>query len=305
MLDFKPSDMPPMGDDSPIEGLISSNQPSDEEEQLLGVFPDMPNEDYHGIKKAISNSGLSKLCPRNGSPSHLGTYLEEGSETTDAMKFGAFSHDILLMDEDFIKQHYVWKQKYDLRNKSAAAESAAFDSMLGKNQIAINADDWSMGLAMRESVMKNPESRAIVEAAKDAKTVERSHFWICERTLNYCRVRPDIEVLDRELLADFKSTGDCTPYGFSKSVYDYYYHQQQAMYTDGVEKTTGVQIKDFLFIATEKKPERPQTVVYRLDASAARLGIEAYKRHMNEYAELLESGAYFAPVSLSLPKYAF
>ena len=157
---------------------------------------------------------------------------------------------------------------------------------------------------MRDSVLMHPYARWLIEEAQKELACENSHFWIDDETFNYCRVRPDIKLLSKGILGDLKTTEDCSSKEFSKTIFDYRYHVQDAMYCDGVSKTEG-EVTDFWFIATEKKHEKPVTVAYRLDTAARSLGQEIYRNNLASYAELMAQDSFTHPVEIALPYWAF
>lgn len=266
----------------------------------MGVFKDMSNADYHA-SGAISKSGLDKLAQ---SPAHLWYYQQQGCESTKAMDFGSLFHDLVLMGSDFVSKFYKVMPDFYLRTQAGRDEKEQWLSMLASWQTPVTQDDWDMCVAMRDSVMMHPYAKWLIEQAQKEMACENSNFWCDDETFAYCRVRPDIKLLSHGILGDLKTTADCTPREFAKSIADYRYHVQDAMYRDGVFQTEGVEINDFWFIATEKTAENPVTVAYRLDEVARTKGMELYRRDLNLYAELMEQDDFMKPAEISMPAWA-
>jgi exodeoxyribonuclease VIII len=260
----------------------------------------MPNSDYHS-SGAISKSGLDKLAQ---SPAHLWYYQQQGCESTKAMDFVSLFHDLVLMGSDFVSKFYKVMPDFYLRSQSGRDEKTTWLAMLASWQTPVTKDDWEMCIAMRDSVMMHPYAKWLIEQAQKEMACENSHFWCDDETFAYCRVRPDIKLLSHGILGDLKTTADCTPREFSKSIADYRYHVQDAMYRDGVFQTEGFEINDFWFIATEKTAEKPVTVAYRLDEVARTKGLELYRRDLNLYAELMEQDDFMKPAEISMPIWA-
>lgn len=267
----------------------------------LGVFKDMSNAEYHA-SKAISKSGLDALAK---TPAHLWYYQQQGSRSSKAKDFGSVFHDVTLMGVEFTKPLYPIEPDFNKRSAAGREEYQQWLSLLASNQTPITHEEWEMALAMRDSVLMNPYARWLIEEAQKEMACENSHFWVDDETFIYCRVRPDIKLISKGILGDLKSTLNCTPAEFSKSIYDYRYHVQDAMYCDGVQQTESTEISDFWFIATEKKASRPVTVAYRLDEAARNLGRALYRRDLNHYAQLLEQDDFTHPVEIDLPYYAY
>jgi hypothetical protein len=66
---------------------------------------------------------------------------------------------------------------------------------------------------------------------------ERSIYWTDPATGVRCRVRPDWLIVRPEITAivDLKTTTDANPEACSKAIESYSYHQQGALYIDGVQ----------------------------------------------------------------------
>ena len=280
----------------------------------MGVFKDMSNADYHA-SGAISKSGLDKLAQ---SPAHLWYYQQQGCESTKAMDFGSLFHDLVLMGSDFVSKFYKVMPDFYLRSQAGRDEKEQWLSRLASWQTPVTQDEWAMCVAMRDSVMMHPYARALIEKAQSDVTCENSHFWVDEETFNYTRIRPDFAVYggcelrlcdgrkifigETECIpGDLKSTIDCTPNEFKWSMSKYRYHVQDQMYRDGIFQTTGFTPKTFLFLATEKKLEKPVTAIYYLNESALSEGNELYRANMRMYAELMEQDDFMQPAEISMP----
>jgi exodeoxyribonuclease VIII len=96
-------------------------------------------------------------------------------------------------------------------------------------------------------------------------------------------------VTDCDIGIDLKTTVDARPEAFSRSVYTYAYHMQNAFYADQYEWITGRKLKDFIFLVVES--ESPYSVkMYRLDDESVEIGRHMYRKALDIYAQCKESG---------------
>jgi exodeoxyribonuclease VIII len=103
-----------------------------------------------------------------------------------------------------------------------------------------------------------------------------------------CRHRFD-KLTDFGIGIDLKTTVDARPDAFSRSVYTYAYHMQNAFYADQHEWITGGKLKDFIFLVVES--EEPYSVkMYRLDEESVEIGRHMYRKALDIYAQCKESG---------------
>lgn len=163
------------------------------------------------------------------------------------------------------------------------------------NRIELSQEDWDTVRAMREAVFAHPTARALLRNG----SAERSVYWKCPKTGLLLRCRPDWWT-STNWLVDLKSTDDASPREFARSVANWRYHVQDAMYTDGVELATGKRPRAFAFIACEKKP--PYAVaVYVLGVPSSDCGRIEYQRNAQTLANCLESGKFPSFGDTALP----
>jgi exodeoxyribonuclease VIII len=108
------------------------------------------------------------------------------------------------------------------------------------------------------------------------------------------------------VVVDLKTTKSASKRGFAKSVAEYRYHVQAAIYTDLLE-ANGLFVPEFIFIAVEKT--YPYAVgIYKLDQDALDLGRSLYQRDLALYKHCVEMDDWPAypeeVVTLSLPAWA-
>lgn len=153
------------------------------------------------------------------------------------------------------------------------------------HRTVLPAEHFDQLRAMLESVMAHPAASALLTGAKGK--AEQSVYWIDAITGQLCRCRPDFWREDN-IIVDVKTAEDASPEGFAKSIANWRYHVQHAIYVDGVKAATGKEPR-FVFLVVEKKP--PYAVaVYVLDPESIALGRAEYRRDLQLYAECVRSG---------------
>jgi exodeoxyribonuclease VIII len=153
----------------------------------------------------------------------------------------------------------------------------------------LEQDTWDRLHNMRAAVMAHPAARAALTAKGKA---EQSVYWTDPTTGVLCRIRPDYW-RDDDIIVDLKSTHDASPDGFAKSVLNFGYHCQNAMYVDGAT-AAGRPPKHFVFVAVENDAcvidgQAKGVGVYILDDEAVALGRVEYRADLVMYAECLNN----------------
>lgn len=141
---------------------------------------------------------------------------------------------------------------------------------------------------------------------------ERSLFWIDPETQVWCRARldhmPEAEYGARWfVVSDYKTTRSAHPEQVSKTVYDYGYHIQAAMYLEGV-RALGIHADPrMVFVFQEKAPPYVTTVT-ELDVVALRIGRGQLRQALSTYARCQAEGrwpGYSEDIeTIPLPAYA-
>lgn len=254
---------------------------------------DISNSGYHA-SAGVSKSGLWKLHTK--SPAHY-KFGEQAS--SPAFDLGTAAHTAILEPEKL--GAYLVRGPDDRRGKkwTDAQEMASMGGLL-----LLTSGDYDSVLRMRDAAHKNPLVRRLTQAA----TVEKSAYWTDEETGVLCRCRPDLYSPTLKLMADLKTTADGSPQKWRRSVADYGYHVQEAMYSEGWEAAGGGQVDGMVFIVVEK--DAPHIVaVYELDRAAVAEGFEIYRDALARYAECLSADAWpgygDGVTCLDLPKWAY
>lgn len=257
---------------------------------------------YHADMRLglVSKSGLDKV---KRSPAHYKAWVEGRAvgKTTPALAFGTATHMALLEPERFIETYAIEPKFGDLRRKE---NSAAKDRWLEENigRTPISADDHARISAMGESVMRHPAASKLISSGHAEVTLR----WEDQGTGLACKARADRWIEELQLVVDLKTTDDASPEAFARSVYNYRYHVQDALYRDGFAEC-GYPVQHFAIVAVEKEP--PFAVaVYTLDANAVARGYADARANIETLAECVRTDQWHGYSNgveeLSLPRWA-
>ena len=266
----------------------------------------MTNAEYRA-KAAISRSDLFHI---GVSPQKFRYAMDNPSPKTPSLIFGGAFHKYLLEPESFEEEYAVFRRKNNMpelnrRTKAGKEEWEAFSAIhAGKDLIC--AKDLQTIQAMAESVMRNKYAAALISKSRH----ELSFFWTDELTGEDCKCRPDIlfEAGETHIIADIKTCADASADAFARDAVKYGYTMQAAMYTEGVQRCSGVSC-DFLFLCVEKEP--PYAVnLLQADELFLQHGEDTFRELIGIYHDCRLSGSWYGyegPFgmigNLSLPNY--
>lgn len=268
----------------------------------LGLHPDMPAEQYHGIA-AMSAGGLKRM---RQSPAHFyGQQLDPnrppGGEPTPAMKAGTLFH-VALFEPHALAERYVIKPE--------GMSLATKDGRAWKESVPVGLEIIdSDALAKARTQALNVRASAEIAALMSDGMPEASAFWIDEQTGELCKCRPDwcSPAGDGVVLLDGKSCQDASPEGFARTAWNMGYLHTAAWYIDGYQAATGKKVLGYVFAAVEH--EWPHVAApYMVPDDVLDLARAENRRLLNTYAECKRTGnwpGYSAGVSLiQLPAWA-
>lgn len=254
---------------------------------------EMPNAAYHAYE-GISKSGLDVI---NRSPAHFRYGARR--EPSRAMVIGTAIHAALLEPETFHNMYVLLRDVKDRRQ----SEYKAAVKVHGEELVLVSSEADNVA-GMQESVRAQPEACKALDTLTGF--TELSAFIEDPDTGILLRCRYDGINTFHEAL-DLKKTRDASPGEFGKSVHNYRYHVQAAMYSHIYKLITGLEMEAFKFLAVEELPPHC-AMVYELDEESLQIGHLEYRRNLNTYAECIESGewpGYDNPVqTIGLPSWA-
>lgn len=219
-------------------------------------------------------------------------------EETAAMRFGSALHMAVLEPEDYAKRYVV--QDWDARTTAGKARR---DSVIASGATVLGSDDAETIRAMAAALRNDPLASIILSARSHT---EHPIEWEDETTGILCKARPDAVVTlnGRTSIVDLKTTADASPESFAKSIADFGYAVQGAMYLDGWRAAVGP-ADSFTFIAVEKGA--PYAIgVYELDADSIERGRAKRTELLDKLATCRAENKWpgYAPAMIGLPRWA-
>lgn len=150
-------------------------------------------------------------------------------------------------------------------------------------RIAIQHDQYEAAVRQAASVRALLEIGEVLANGKP----EVSAFWTDEETGVTCRCRPDFVHPARDdavLLIDVKTFSSAAPNEFRRQVARKRYDVQSALYSDGYEIASGMEVLGFIFIAVET--DYPFAAnAFMLDEESLESGRQKYRKNLRTYAE--------------------
>lgn len=263
-----------------------------------GIYDNISDHDYHALSY-ISKTGLDYI---NKSPQHYLAWKCEPQEPTSAMIFGTSVHLSVFQRPEFRKRVACAPEGLDRRTKIGKAEWAKFQEE-NKGKIIIEQDE----LECIERITEEVYSHSLCSSLLGGGKAEQSLIW--DQALNgdeNIRMKGRVDYLKNNIIIDLKTTDDASPRGFKKSVANFRYYLQSAVYSSAVKKLTGSELENIIFIAVEKK--EPYAIgVYTLDDFFVDFGKVEFERNLKTYVECLKTnkwpGYSQEIVTLSAPKW--
>ena len=246
-----------------------------------GLYPDIPEEVYHSQTgewaDLPSKSRLEKLL---WSPAHCRESWLHPKPPTDEMKFGSAVHSLVLTPKIFEAEYViagpccaVTKKGTGCKNDGKYLHGGQWYCGTHKpdgepdDKKSLSAEDFAKATAMRDSIMAHPAAASLINSL-DA--VELSAIFLDPDADLLCKMRMDGVSHANECIIDIKTTGDARKGEFDRSIFDFGYHRQAAMYLHGAA-SIGQKFNHFVIIAVEKTA--PYAVgVYRLKDDIVELG---------------------------------
>lgn len=229
---------------------------------------DLSAADYHADRSAVSKSWLDRI---DRSPAHLKAYLDGYREDTPALTLGRLVHTAVL-EPDLLTAEFVTPPVgINRRTNAGKAEYAEWEAA-NATKTVVTADQWTLALAMRDSVRQHRAAKALITTGDAEQTV----VWQNIETGELCKARADW--LRENVIVDVKTTQDARPAAFARSIANYAYDRQVAHYGEGFD------LDRFVFIAVEKDPPYA-CAVYAADEIIRARGKRSRDRNLRTYAE--------------------
>lgn len=219
-------------------------------------------------------------------------------EETPAMRFGSAFHAAVLEPEVFANDYVT--ATWDARTKEGKARR---DEATASGKIVLTEDDGETIRAMARAVHEHPVASVILGARTHT---EHPIVWTDPLLGIECKGKPDAvcRLGDRVSIVDLKTTSDAGEHDFARSIANYDYHLQAAMYLRGWREVSG-EWASFTFIAIEKSA--PYAIgIYELDEEAIAKGTVRLLGLLQILKTCREADAWpgYAAKTIGLPKWA-
>ncbi|MFF2940847.1 PD-(D/E)XK nuclease-like domain-containing protein [Streptomyces niveus] len=246
------------------------------------VVDGMSADDYHADRNSISSTGLRKLLAP-GCPAQFKYDRDNPQPPKKEFDLGHAAHLLVLGEgpQLAVIDYPDWK-------KVAARELRNLAYAEGKTPLLTK--DFDMVAAMAEAIRQHPLAGPLF--APGTGVAERSIFWTDPATGIRCRVRPDYlkQLPGLTLAVDYKTITKADPETISKAIRDHGYHQQDALYTDGVE-AAGLAPDGCRFVFVFQQKTAPYLVTVReLDQQSRDIGRAKNERALRTYADCTATG---------------
>lgn len=242
---------------------------------LDGLITGMPDTAYHATEGHISSSGLNDILR---SPAHY--FFKDESDRTRGMEFGSAVHTAVLEPDLFKEKYIITSAK--ARTASVYKEAAKIHG----GEFTLTQKEGDDIRMMAENVYLNAEAKRLIS---ESEFKEASIFTTDPATGVRVRVRADILSFKNGFIGDYKSTTDAREHAFSRSICEYGYHVQAALYLSAIEWAFGEKMNDFFLIPQEKTAPYVAEV-YQLDDISLTIGKKLMRESLNKYAECMETG---------------
>lgn len=280
------------------------NAPHSISELWTGVRHGLSIDAYHGMEGA-SKTVLDSVAksPAIAYARHLDPNRPAAEQKGGQLE-GELAHCAILEPDQFDVRYVVgpdWN-----RNTNKWKEYVAQMEADRPGVTILKLEQREAAMRQGESVRRLPEIRDALAKGQP----EVSAFWIDPETGVKCRCRPDWVHPCGEagaILLDVKTYSDASPAEFRRQVARKRYHVQDAFYTDGFARASGLEVLAFVFIAVET--EYPYAAnALMLDDIAKTTGRDLYRRDLDTYAACMSSGewpGYSEQIEIiSLPNWA-
>lgn len=245
------------------------------------VLKNISIDDYHA-RNELSFSGLSRFMQ---SPAHYRHYIETPQDPTPAQKFGQAAHFGILQPEEFYKNYAMMPDGIDRRTKDGKAKYEEFISA-NLDKSIISTEDYYRVQAMTEKVLSHPIAGPLLKNG----VAERSFFWTDPVSGVECRCRPDF-LRNDNVIVDLKTTEDASINSFQRSLSNYKYHIQSALYLEGITQALELKspLTEFVHLVVEKNP--PYGIgLYTLDDKSLAKASDEIREALDQYALCLKTG---------------
>ena len=250
------------------------------EVEAPAVVDGLSAESYHADRTSISSSGLRALL-NPGCPAQFKYDRDHPQAPKREFDLGNAVHTAVLGEGHDIVEITGFSdyKKADARLLRDEAYAAGKVPLLPKEKVQVDE--------MAAAIRRHKDAGPLL--APGMGIPERSIYWTDPATGVRCRVRPDWLIVRPEItvIVDLKTTTDANPEACSKAIESYSYHQQGALYVDGVQ-AAGLAPEGARFFYVFQSKKAPYLITVReLSDQDQDIGRARNERALRIYAECL------------------
>ncbi|RSS92507.1 hypothetical protein EF919_18415 [Streptomyces sp. WAC02707] len=265
------------------------------------VRDDLTAEEYHADRTSISSSGLRALLAP-GCPAQFKYDRDNPTPPKREFDLGHAAHLLVLGEGPDL-------DPLPFDNYLTKAAREARDEARSMGAVPLLTHEWEQVQAMADAIRRHPIAGPLFTPGSGR--AELSIFWTDPATGIRCRVRPDWlkELPGLALAVDYKTCRDASPDAVSRAIRDHSYHQQDALYTDGI--WAALQPEDVRFVFVFQSKTAPYLITVRELAQQDRdIGRARNERALRIYADCERTGIWpdwTGPITeiptISMPSY--
>jgi len=220
-----------------------------------GLYPDLPEDVYHGDPNSLSSTGVRQLVKPGGPAKHRFSVREDN----DDFDIGTAAHTMLLGAGAGI-------EVVDAKTWQSAAAKAAKAKARAEGKVPLLTKQYDATKRMVDAAMSRPEVAELINGdgvAEMSAYAYDAETWVMLRArFDYLIIGPDKHVT----VVDYKTSKDGAPKAFERSAVSYGYHIQEAHYRR-VLAALGYVVDRFVFLVQEKTAPF-LTSIHEFDSSA-------------------------------------
>jgi hypothetical protein len=245
------------------------------------VVDGMSADDYHADRTSISSSGLRSILDP-GCPAQFKYDRDNPKPHKKEFDLGHAAHLFVLGEgpELEVIDYPDWRPKAAQSKRDAAYE---------EGKVPLLTKDHEQVKAMAEAIRQDPIAGPLFRPGSGI--AEQSIFWTDPATGIRCRVRPDwlMQLPGLTLAVDYKTAKDASPLALSRAIRDRSYHQQDALYLEGIE-AAGLAPDHCRFVFVFQSKTAPYLITVRELSEADRtIGRARNQRALRLYAECMRT----------------
>jgi hypothetical protein len=247
------------------------------------IRDDLTAEAYHADRTSISSSGLRALLAP-GCPAQFKYDREHPQAPKREFDLGHAAHKLVLGEGEELAP-------LDFDNALTKAAKAARDEAREAGVVPLLTHEWEQVQEMADAIRRHPIAGPLF--APGTGRAELSLFWTDPATGVRCRVRPDWlkEMPGLALAVDYKTAKDANPEAVSRAIRDRAYHQQDALYTDGI--WAALKPEDVRFIFVFQSKTAPYLITVReLTQQDRDIGRARNERALRLYADCIANDSW-------------